>query len=195
MTTKEATRAPQAQTVGMGDLVNRLTQELAHERRALAQATRKLATASRSLECRTQDLTEAKAALALLLATLDSTTDGIVAMGYFGRAMHFNSRFISIWGIAPDKLATLSDASLMAIQLSQVTDPARFLANAEARKANPDEPQQSIVELTDGRILECNVIAHRVNGKRAGSVMSYRDITELYRLKNPLKEPLKPARG
>ncbi|MDP3619473.1 MAG: PAS domain S-box protein, partial [Ramlibacter sp.] len=167
----------------MADLVNRLTQELANERRLLAQVTRKLATASRSLECRTQDLTEAKAALALLLATLDSTTDGIVALGYFGRAMHFNSRFIEIWGIAQDKLATLNDASLMAIQLSQVVDPAQFLANAQARKSNPDEPQQGIVELTDGRVLECRVTAHRVNGKRAGSVMSYRDITEVYRLK------------
>ncbi len=187
MTALEAPRTPATPAVGMADLVNRLTQELAHERRSLAQVTRKLATASRSLECRTQDLTEAKAALALLLATLDSTTDGIVALGYFGRAMHFNSRFIEIWGIAQDKLSTLNDATLMAIQLSQVVDPVRFLANAQARKASPDEPQQSIVELTDGRILECKVMAHRVNGKRAGAVMSYRDITEVYQLKGALR--------
>jgi hypothetical protein len=103
-------------------------------------------------------------------------------MGYFGRAMHFNSRFIEIWSIAQDKLPTLSDASLLAMQMAQVKDPERFLANAEARKAQPDEPQFSVVELTNGRILECHVFPQRVRGKRIGSVTSFHDVTERERM-------------
>jgi PAS domain S-box-containing protein len=178
----KAERQLPPQTAGLTDLVNRLAQELAEARRALAAATQKLGTTSRTLEGRTQELTEAKAALALLLATLDSTTEGILAMGYFGRAMHYNTRFIEMWGIPADKLATLNDGALMAMQMSLVKDPARFLSHVEARKANPDAEQFTMIELTDGRIFECHVMPQRVRGKRVGSVTSFRDVTETQRL-------------
>lgn len=177
-----AQRQPPPQAAGLSDLVNRLAQELAEARRALAAATQKLGTTSRTLEGRTQELTEARAALALLLATLDSTTDGILAMGYFGRAMHYNTRFIEMWGIPPDKLAKLNDGALLTMQLAQVKDPVRFLALAEERKAHPDTEQFSVIELTDGRIFECQVAPQRVRGKRIGSVTSFHDVTERERM-------------
>lgn len=170
------------QAAGLTDLVNRLAQELTEARRALATATQKLGTTSRTLEGRTQELTEARAALALLLATLDSTTDGILAMGYFGRAMHYNTRFIEMWGIPADKLANLNDGALLAMQMAQVRDPARFLAHVQERKARPDAEQFIIVEMTDGRMLECHVMPQRVRGKRVGSVTSFRDVTQTERL-------------
>ena len=170
------------QAASLADLVNRLAQELANERRALATATQKLGTASRTLEGRTQELTEARAALALLLATLDSTTDGILAMGYFGRAMHYNTRFVEMWRIPPDKLAVLNDNALLAMQLAQVRDPEAFLALVKERKAHPDAEQFSVIELTDSRILECHVMPQRVRGKRVGLVTSYHDVTERERM-------------
>jgi PAS domain-containing protein len=166
----------------LADLVNRLTQELANAQRALAQAQQKLGTTGRSLETRTQELTEARAALALLLATLDSTTGGIRALGYFGRAMHYNTRFIEMWNIPQGKLSALNESALLALQLSQVKDPQRFLAESEARKARPDEEHFSVIELTDGRILECHVVPQRVRGKRVGCVTSFHDVTERERL-------------
>jgi PAS domain S-box-containing protein len=167
---------------GLPGLVNRLTQELANAQRALAAAQQKLGSTSRSLESRTQELTEARAALALLLATLDSTTDGILALGYFGRAMHYNTRFVEMWNISQDKLAALNEAALLAMQLSQVKDPQRFLVDAELRKGRPDEEHFSVVELTDGRVFECHVLPQRVRGKRVGTVTSYHDVTERERL-------------
>lgn len=174
------------QAAGLTDLVNRLAQELAEARRALATAKQKLGITGRTLEARTHELTEARAALALLLATLDSTTDGILAMGYFGRAMHYNSRFVEMWRIPADKLTTLNDGALLAMQLAQVKDPERFLADAKARKANADIEQFTMIELTDGRIFECHVMPQRVRGKRVGSVTSFRDITERERLERVL---------
>jgi PAS domain-containing protein len=173
---------PAAQDGGLAELVNRLAQELANERRALATATQKLGTASRTLEGRTQELTEARAALALLLATLDSTTDGILAMGYFGRAMHYNTRFVDMWRIPTDKLAVLNDNALLTMQLAQVRDPESFLAFVKERKARPDAEQFTIIELTDGRVLECHVMPQRVRGKRVGLVTSYHDVTERERM-------------
>lgn len=178
----QAAKQRPLQPASLTDLVNQLAQELAEARRALATATLKLGTTSRTLEGRTQELTEARSALALLLATLDSTTDGILAMGYFGRAMHYNTRFIDIWRVPSDKLATLNDGALLAMQLSQVKDPQRFLAHVEERKARPDVEQFSVVEMTDGRILECHVMPQRVRGKRVGTVTSFHDVTERERL-------------
>lgn len=171
-----------SQAAGLTDLVNRLAQELAEARRALATATQKLGTTSRTLEGRTHELTEARAALALLLATLDSTTDGILAMGYFGRAMHYNTRFIEMWRIPADKLAMLNDGALLTMQMAQVKDPQRFLADAQERKACVDAEQLTMIEMTDGRIFECHVMPQRVRGKRVGSVTSFRDVTEHERL-------------
>lgn len=166
----------------MTDLVNRLAQELAEARRSLAAVNLRLGTTSRRLEGRTQELVEARTALALLLATLDSTTDGILAVGYFGRAMHYNTRFIEMWRIPGDKLANLNDAALMAMQLSQVRDPERFLAEAQDCKAHPDVEHYRLTELTDGRIYECHVMPQRVRDKRVGSVTSFRDVTDRERL-------------
>jgi PAS domain S-box-containing protein len=177
-----ASKEPQTAIGALPDLVNRLTHELAEVRRTLAAAQQKLGTTTRTLEGRTQELTEARAALALLLATLDSTRDGILAMGYFGRAMHYNARFIEMWGISQDRLASLNDAALLAMQLAQVRDPEQFLANIEARKARPEAEQFSVVEMTDGRIFECQVIPQRVRGKRVGSVTCYHDVTDREKL-------------
>jgi PAS domain S-box-containing protein len=167
---------------GLADLVNRLAQELSEARRALAAATQKLGTANRALEARTHDLSEARAALALLLATLDSATDGILAVGYFRRAMHYNTRFVEMWRVPSDKLATLNDGALLAMQLTQVKDPERFLAEVEAHKAHPDDEHFSVIEMTDGRVIECQVIPQRVRGKRVGAVTIFHDVTERERL-------------
>ena len=165
------------ETQSLQNLVNRLAQELAEVRRTLAVSTRKSGTASHTLELRTRELGEARAALAVLLATLDSTTDGILALGQFGRAMHYNIRFVEMWRISADKLPTLNESALLAMQLSQVRDPAAFLAQFEARKAEPDLEQASRVEMADGRMFDYRAMPQRVTGKRLGCVMRFNDIT------------------
>ncbi|HEY8050174.1 MAG TPA: PAS domain S-box protein [Ramlibacter sp.] len=166
----------------MPELVNRLAQELAQLQRVVADSQRKLATTTRSLEKRSHELMEARAALTLLQSTLDAAQDGMLAMGYFGRAIHFNARFVDIWGIPPHKAATLNDAALLALQLTQVKDPARFLDFVQARRARPEEDRCQMFEMTDGRLLECRVLPQRVRGRRIGSITCFRDVTEHDRL-------------
>ncbi|HSI54910.1 MAG: hypothetical protein ACAH21_14625 [Ramlibacter sp.] len=170
-------QAPQPGT-SLSDLVNRLTQELTHARRSLAIATDRLGSTGRTLEGRTQELTEARSALALLLATLDAATDGMVAMGYFGRAMHYNTRFVEMWRLPADKLERLTDDALLTLQLAQVKNPGEFLALAAQRKAQPETEQSSVIEMTDGRIFECHVMPQRVAGKRVGTVTRFHDVTD-----------------
>ncbi|HVZ44528.1 MAG TPA: hypothetical protein VHA82_12020 [Ramlibacter sp.] len=179
-TKRAAVREPAATEPGL--LVNQLTQHLAQMQRTLASSQQKAASTRRSLDTRTQELLEARTAVALLLATLDSTSDGLLAVGYFGRAMHYNSRFTEIWRIGEDKLESLNESAVLAIQLAQVRDPERFLAQAEARKAEPEREHFSRIELTDGRVLECHMIPQRVRGKRVGHITRYRDVTDSERL-------------
>ncbi|MEP6791976.1 MAG: hypothetical protein ABI907_11415 [Ramlibacter sp.] len=177
-----------AQAHSLQDLVNRLAQELAEVRRTLDVASRKAATTGRTLEVRTQQLSETRSALALLLATLDSTTDGILALGQFGRAMHYNTRFVQMWGIPPDKLAALNEPALLAMQLSRVRDPASFLAQFGQRKSQSDLAQSGRIELTDGRVLECDLLPQRINGKRMGCVMRFHDVSERESLASEVRE-------
>lgn len=163
-------------------LVNQLTRELSQARRTLTTAQQKVSSHARTLEARTQELTEARAALSLLLATLDASRDGMLAMGYFGRAMHYNSAFADIWRISPERLPSLNDAALLAMQLSQVRDPEAFLQLSRVRQARPDDELLQLVELTDGRILECHVMPQRLRGRRVGAVTVFRDVTERERL-------------
>ena len=177
---RRSVQAPPA--ASLAELVNQLTRELSEARRLLTAASQRLSSTTRSLDVRSQDLTEARAAVTLLLATLDSTSDGILAIGHFGRAMHFNSRFIEIWGIPGDKLSVLTEGALLGLQLAAIRDPAPFLQWQAARKAEPDGSHSCLAELHDGRILECRALPQRIAGRRVGLVTSYRDVTQAQRL-------------
>lgn len=158
-------------------LVNRLAHEVAQAQRQLGATRQKLTSTTRSLEVRTLELTEARAELSLLVATLDTAQDAILAVGHFGRAMHFNSRFVEMWGISQDRTEGLNEPALLALQMAQVKDPAAFLRLAEAMRSPDGAELCEHVEMGDGRILECRVLPQRVRGRRVGSVARYRDVT------------------
>lgn len=169
-----ASETPEASVVG--DLVNRLAQELAQMQRSLATSHRKLASSMRSLEARTQELGEARTAVTLLRASLECSRDGLMAVPRFGKTTHFNARFAQIWGVSPGHLAELNEAAILALQLALVRDPASFLAGVEARRARPDEVHTVRVALADGRLLEGEVRPERLHGRRIGTVTAWREV-------------------
>jgi hypothetical protein len=63
-----------------------------------------------------------------------------------------------------------------------VKDPEGFLALTREQKAQPEVRQFSVIELTDGRIIECEVLPQRVRGKRVGTVTRFHDVTVRERL-------------
>ena len=160
---------------GSGDLVNRLTSELAQVQRALANAQQKLGATTRTLQARTLELGDARIAVEMLFATLDSDTHAVLTVGTHGRAMNCNAMFERLWGVGAERLRSLNEPALLALQLSQVRDPARFLAQVEHEQARPDEEHRSMVEMTDGRIVERHVVPHGANGRRVGFVTRYRE--------------------
>ena len=134
---------------------------------------------------------EALAALrqsqALLLSTLDAASDGVLTLQYSDNAFFYNIRFVELWGIPEDKLSDMDVQALADFQLTQVKDPQAWLERAQQCRIHPDEEDHCIVELKDGRVLERHVLPQRIGGRRVGSVIIFRDITERRRQEQEIR--------
>jgi two-component system, sensor histidine kinase and response regulator len=117
-----------------------------------------------------------RSSLSLLFATLDSTDDGILAYQFADEALFYNTAFVTMWGIAEDKLAGLRQEEMEALQCSQVKYPAELVE--ETSRFDPDAENFSIIELKDGRMFERHARPQLVQGKSVGRVVVYRDVTE-----------------
>ncbi len=114
-----------------------------------------------------------------LIATLEATQDGILAVDNQRRVIFANRRFQEMWGLGKeDSLAEADDHRLLARASGQVDDPNAFLEGVEAIYAS-GESSHEIVTLSDGRIIErsCSPLIRR--GKPAGMVWNFHDITSL----------------
>jgi PAS domain S-box-containing protein len=127
------------------------------------------------IAARTHELAQS---VALLHATLESVTDGIVAVDHAGRLVTCNSSFASICRIPPDMLAAGDVTQLRQHVADQLRDPAAYLRRIAEGEANPDASSYDVFELKDGRTLERYSAPQRVNGRNEGLVVNWRDITE-----------------
>lgn len=145
---------------------------------------------------------ELEQSLSLLQATLESTTEGILATDLHGNILSYNRKFSQMWSF-PDSLVNLNDYRS---QLNQVINPEAFLVKIQDLYSHPDQEGYDVVELQDGRILEYSSIPQRIGKTIVGRVWSYTDITErqkIERLKNEfvsmvsheLRTPLTSIRG
>jgi two-component system, sensor histidine kinase and response regulator len=123
----------------------------------------------------------------LLMSTLDAVGDGIIVLHACDDSLHFNLRFLEIWGIREDELLGLTLQSLMQLLASRAKDPGELIASVERQMATPQAEDLALVELRDGRVLERQALPQRVDGKCIGSVIAFRDITERLRYEEKLQ--------
>ncbi|RYX92724.1 MAG: response regulator [Comamonadaceae bacterium] len=171
------------------DLDSDLDGDLAGLRRSLQPRTvqQELAETRHALKERTRELAEARTSQSMLLATIDATSDGILAIQFSDGAMYYNIRYVEMWGIPEDSLEMLDEATLIGLQLAQLKDPEAFLALVERRRANQEVEETGLVALKDGRVFERHVQPQRFRGKVVGTVLSFRDVTERMRYESRLK--------
>ena len=116
--------------------------------------------------------------VALLKATLDATADAILVVDAGGRMVDFNSRFVELWGI-PDAVAeSRDDSEALASVLDRLLDPAAFVKKVMSVYAHPEAVSHDLLELKDGRLIERDSRPQMVDGRPAGRVWSFRDVTE-----------------
>jgi PAS domain S-box-containing protein len=115
--------------------------------------------------------------VSLLRAALDSTADGILIVDLEGKIARYNGKFVEIWRLGQDILATRDDERALAAAVGNVADPEGFLERVRELYAQPEAESFDTIEFRDGRIIERYSQPQRIAGTPVGRVWSFRDVT------------------
>ena len=152
---------------------------------ARRRAEEELVRAKQELERKSEELAHS---LAMMRATLESTTNGILVTDGAGNVAHCNRQFIEMWRLPDDVLGTTRNhRQILKVASGQFKDPSAFLARVEEIYASPSAESTDVLELADGRVFERFSRIQSVNGRNVGRVWSFRDITDRVRLYEDLK--------
>jgi PAS domain S-box-containing protein len=141
---------------------------------ARQRAESELVRAKEDLERKTRELDRS---LAMMRATLESTTDGILVTDGTGKVTSFNARFVEMWRLADDRLKLAHHQDVLKETSRYFADPARFLARIEEIYATAPRESFDLLEFSDGTVIERLSRVQFVDDENVGRVWSFRDIT------------------
>jgi diguanylate cyclase (GGDEF)-like protein/PAS domain S-box-containing protein len=131
-----------------------------------------------------RDITERKRiehdlehSLALLRSTLDSTAEGMLAVGLDGSVITYNQRFQDMWHLPPSWTEHTGRSTRFHELTRRVRDPEGFVQRVEELRSDPHREAFDTIELRDGRIFERTSTPYRVGDQIVGRVWSFRDVT------------------
>jgi PAS domain S-box-containing protein len=123
----------------------------------------------------------------LLRGTLESTADGILVVNEKGRISHMNNRFAKIWDISENICRQQIDEELLEHISSMLEKPSDFLNKLQA--IYPDNQDNSdILYLKQGKILEVFSQPLIREGRFAGRVWTFHDITKIKQAEEALNK-------
>jgi signal transduction histidine kinase len=157
---------------------------------ARQRAEQELVRAKEALEARTEELARS---LSMMHATLESTTDGILATDEAGRVTCSNANFVEMWHIPAEVMRTDDHRRLLEVMCRRFADPGAFLARVEAIYASSPPESFDQLELADGRVIERFSRIQEVDDRTVGRVWSFRDITGRARTEAALREAKEEA--
>jgi PAS domain S-box-containing protein len=152
---------------------------------ARQRAERELIAAKESLEHRTRELA---GSLAMLRATLESTFDGVLVTDRNGKVTGSNAKYVEMWRIPREVMATGEHAELLRVAAQQCSEPDEFVSRVRGiYRLSPPE-SFDFLELADGRVLERYSRVQVVEDRIVGRVWSFRDITARKRAEEELRQ-------
>jgi PAS domain S-box-containing protein len=152
---------------------------------ARQRAEEDLSAAKESLERKTQQLA---ASVAVLEATLESTTDGILVTDAAGKVLRTNRKYLEILRLSPEQVHGKSHRDVLGLIAAKVADPQKFRARVEEIYAAAPEESFDIVELDNGTTLERFSKVQRIDGQNAGRVWSFRDVSRYRHAEEELRQ-------
>lgn len=121
---------------------------------------------------------------AQLRATFEASSDGILVTDNNGYVINANDRFFQMWKMPRDFKQRNNDSALTDFMLEQLKDPKSFYSKIFR---NGKETFEELY-LKDGRIFERIYCPLMYNEKIFGSVMNFRDVTDLKKSIKALRE-------
>ena len=131
-------------------------------------------------------VTELASALAMMHATLESTTDAILVTDEANYVREFNEKYVNFWGIPPHMMISAHASELWNYVSPQLKDPAGYLARIHEIIASDAPETFDVLQLKDGRVFERNSAIQLIKQRNVGRVWSFRDITRRKRAQDAL---------
>ena len=131
-------------------------------------------------------VTELATALAMMHATLESTTDAILVTDEANYVREFNEKYVKFWGIPPHMMISAHASELWNYISPQLKDPAGYLARVHEIIASAAPETFDVLQLKDGRVFERNSAIQLIKQRNVGRVWSFRDITRRKRAQDAL---------
>jgi PAS domain S-box-containing protein len=154
-------------------------------RAARTRAENELVRAKETLELKTRELAYS---LAMMRATFESTTDGILVTDAAGHIIDFNEKFVQMWQITGGITPHSQHTALLDVAEKRIREPEKFQARIrEIYEAWPPETLD-LVDFIDGSVYERHSRVQKVNKMPVGRVWTVRDITESKRSERALRE-------
>ena len=126
--------------------------------------------------------------LSLYKATLESTTDGLLAVDLQGRMVSWNQKFMDLWHMPEDLINTRDEERCLAHILDQLKDPQGFITKVKELYANPEVEDSDVIHFQDGRIYERYSLPQYLDNQIVGRVWSFRDVTARVKAEQALRE-------
>ncbi len=143
---------------------------------------------SRDITERILDEENIKRTSSLLNATLESTADGILVVDNEGKWISFNQKFLQMWGVPDEVIASRDDGRALEFALSKLKNPDEFMRKVLELYGQPDKTSFDFIEFKDGRTFERFSQPQRIGEINLGRVWSFRDITVRRKAEENLKE-------
>jgi PAS domain S-box-containing protein len=118
----------------------------------------------------------------LLKGIAETATEGILVVDRNGQMSYFNRRFIELWDIPDDVVASRSDEQAVAAVLEKLVDPAAFVERIEYLYGHPTERSHDELRLKDGRVIDrYSAPVADAAGQSRGRVWFFHDVTDARR--------------